>query len=311
MRTWSHVARSALFCSSALVAAVVLPLSTAAAQPATAAQFTEAAAAPPAADTDDTVWTLGLNGAFNYGNARSLQLGATTHFMVRRDVHVFTLDLTFTYGMASVRDAVTQAFGDWTANAQNLNGRIRYDLYLDADDSLFGVIVGRNDPFAGLDFRFQGQLGWMRNIFTEHEAQHRIWFEVGADVTYDDRYPNPLCGAAPGGVTVAPATCLGSDSMSYLLPGDELQPSARLFLGYDNHMNSDWSYRTGVEGLIDLRGNPHWGNVRLNWTNTLTLAIGSGLAANLTFNLIYDGEPVPGRQELDTQTLLGLTYTLL
>ncbi len=281
------------------------------AQPASASQFAESHAAPPTEDDDDTVWNLALQGAFNYGNARSLQLGASTHFMVRRDVHMFTLDLTFTYQSASVRDAMTQQFGEWNASAQNFNGRIRYDFFLDEDDSLFAVLAGRNDPFAGLDFRVQAQLGYMRNLFTEHEAEHRLWVEVGADVTYDDRYPNPLCSAPPSGVTVAPATCLGSDARSYLLPGDELQPSARLYLGYDNHMNAGWTYRTGVEGLIDLRGNPHWGNVRINWSNTVTLAIDSSLAANITFNMIYDGEPVPGRQELDTQTLVGLTYTLM
>jgi hypothetical protein len=285
--------------------------SIASAQPAAAAQFTETTAAPPAPETDDTVWTLGLNGALNYGNARSLQIGATTHFMIRRDVHMFTLDLQFTYGAASLRDAMTQQFGPWNANAQNLNGSIRYDLWLDADDTLFAVVRGRNDPFAGLDFRFQGQFGWGRNIFAEHEGQHRIWFEVGGDVTYDDRYPNPLCRTGPMGVTIDPATCRGSDTMSYLVPGDELQPSARLFLGYDNHMNAEWTYLTGIEGLIDLRGDPHWRNLRLTWRNTLTVNLGSGLAANVQFNFLYDGEPVPGFQEIDTQTMIGITYTMM
>jgi hypothetical protein len=296
--------------------------SVALAQPATPGQFTEAIAAPPAPDTDDTEWTLGLNGTFNYGNARSIALGATTHFMVRRDAHAFTLDLSFTYGAASVRDA-NGVFGDWNANTQNLNGRIRYDLFLDADDALFGVVLGTNNPFAGLDFRFQGQLGYMRNFFSEahdeaqpgsdavYNAHQRVWGEIGADVTYDDRFPNPLCSAPPMGVTVTAATCAGSDGMSYLLPGDELQPSARLYLGYDNHMNHDWSFVTGVEGLIDLRGNPHWGNVRINWRNTLALDLGSGLAGNVQFNFLYDGEPVPGRDPIDIQTIVGISYTLM
>lgn len=307
------MSRSLFFGRSAALASLVFVLvpALAAAQPATPAQFTEAVTAPPAPDADDTVWQVTLGGTLNMGNSRSLQLSATNHFQIRRDVHQFTFDLTFMYGIASLRDATTQQFGDWNANAQNLNGRIRYDVFLDADDALFGVVVGRNDPFAGLDFRFQGQLGYMRNLFTEHEAQHRLWFEIGADVTYDDRYPNPLCAAPPAGVTITPATCAGSDMRSYLLPGDELQPSARLYVGYDNHMNAEWTYRTGVEGLIDLRGDPHWRNVRLNWTNNLTLTVADHLGVTLTFNLLFDGEPVPGREEVDTQTILGLTYTLL
>ncbi len=281
------------------------------AQPAAAPQFTDAAAARPAPDTDDTVWTLTLGGTLNYGNARSLQLNANNHFQIRRDVHQFTLDLTFLYGVASLRDGTTQQFGPWNANAQSLNGLIRYDIFLDADDALFASVRGRNDPFAGLDFRFQGQIGYVRNVFAEHEAQHRLWFEIGADVTYDDRYPNPLCAPPPAGVTVTPATCVGSDARSYLLPGDELQPSARLFIGYDNHMNADWSYLTGIEGLVDLRGEPHWRNVRLAWRNTLAFHVATNLAVNLMFNFTYDGEPVPGFDEIDTQTVLGLSYTLL
>ena len=284
------------------------------AQPAGPAHFSEAAVAPADAD-DQVVWNLGLGGMFAYGNARSFQMNATSHFLVRRQQHQLTFDISFLYGVASLRDATTQSFGNWNANAQNFNGRLRYDLFLTPDDALFAVVAGTNNPFAGLDFRFQGQLGYMRNLFVEHNAAHtaqqRLWMEVGADLTYDDRYPNPLCAPAPMGVTLDRSTCLGSDTRSYLLPNDELQPSGRVFLGYDNHLNSDWSYATGVEALIDVRGDPHWRNVRVTWRNALTLNVGANFAVNLQFVLLYDGEPVPGFQELDTQTTLGLTYTML
>jgi len=310
------VVRSISSVISFAIALFVLSPTPALAQPAAAAQFTETVAPPPA--TDETDWTLGLNGTFNYGNARAIALGATTHFYVRRASHAFTFDLSFTYGAASVRDA-NGVFGDWNANTQNLNASMRYDLFLDADDALFAVVRGTNNPFAGLDFRFQGQLGYMRNFFNEsHEvegsdspAHQRIWGEIGGDVTYDDRYPNPLCGAPPTGVTVTAATCAGSDGMSYLLPGDELQPSARLYLGYDNHMNREWSFITGVEGLIDLRGNPYWSNVRINWRNTLSLDLTGGLSMNIQFNLLYDGLPVPGRDPLDIQTIVGISYAMM
>lgn len=301
--------RSSTLVLAVLTAVGILPAA-ASAQPAAAAQFAEAVVAPPAETTDDTVWTLGLNGAFNYGNARSLQIGANTHFLVRRDMHMFTMDLNFNYQSAALRDA-NGAFGDWNASAQNFTGKIRYDVFLDADDGLFVSVSGLNNPFAGLDFRFQGQFGYSRNLFSEAENHHRLWFEVGGDVTYDDRFPNPLCAAPPMGVTVDAATCTGTDMMSYLLPGTELQPSARLYLGYDNHMNEQWSYRGGVEGLVDLRGAPHWGNVRLNWMNTFTLNVGDNLAVNFAFNFLFDGEPVPGRQTIDTLTTLGVTYTML
>jgi hypothetical protein len=295
----------------AALVAVLAPSARSLAQPASAAQFTEAVVVPPAESEDETVWTLQLGGTFNYGNTRSFALATTSHFMVRRDAHLFTADLGFTYGIAALRNPDTQVFGDWNANAQNFTGRLRYDGFLTPDDALFASVAGRNDPFAGLDFRFQGQFGYMRNLLREADGAHRMWVEIGGDVTYDDRYPNPLCSGPPMGITIDRTTCLGTDGVSYLLPGEELQPSGRLFLGYDNHMDSHWSYRTGAEVLVDLRGEPHWDNVRVNWTNEFHVTIDANLAAGLTFNLLVDGEPVPGRDPVDTQTILTIVYTLL
>ncbi len=291
--------------------AALSPTVRAGAQAAAPPQFTDTVVTPPAETEDDTVWTVQLGGTFNYWNTRSFQLAATTHFMVRRDAHLFTADLALTYGVASLRDPSTQEFGGWNANAQNFTGRLRYDGFLDADDALFVSVAGRNDPFSGLDFRFQGQAGFMRNLLREADGAHRFWLEIGADVTYDDRFPNPLCTAPPAGTLVDRTTCLGDDGVSYLLPGEELQPSARAYLGYDNHMDSHWSYRTGAEVLVDLRGDPNWSNVRVNWTNELHITIDSSLAAGLTFNLLVDGQPVPGRDPVDTQTILTVVYTLM
>lgn len=294
-------------------------LAPAAASAQTAGAFTESAAAAPPADADDTVWNVQLGGTFNYGNTRSFQLAGGTHFLVRRDVHLFTMDFAFTYGIASLRDA-NGVFGPWNANAQNINGKLRYDVFLDPDWSIFAVVVGRNDPFAGLDFRFQGQLGISRNLLREADGNHRLWVEVGADVTYDDLYPNPLC---PAGSTLIAGTDTCMPAMGTpvaTLPGDRQQYSGRLYLGYDNHMNAGWRYQTGVEGLggalvgasRDAMGNPATvGNFRLNWTNELALNLVDNLAVSLRFNFFYELTPPAGRDSIDTQTILSLQYTLL
>jgi hypothetical protein len=275
-------------------------------------QFAATQAAPPAATDPNTQWTLGATGALNYGNSRSLTLGLTTHFLVRRDVHQLTFDLTFNYGQAALRDPMTQQYGAFNTNAQNLLTTLRYDLFLDPDDSLFAVLVGRHDPFAGLAFRFQGQLGYSRTLFREAESAHRSWVDLGGDFTYDYRSPTPLCApTTPMGVTLDRSSCLGSDGVTYRLSQDLVRPAARVALGYDNHMNAEWRYLTTVEVLIDLRGDPHWGAVRVNWRNNFQVTIAQNLAGGLVFNLLYDGEPTPGFQNVDTQTQLQLTYTLL
>lgn len=296
------------------------PLGAATAHAQTTGAFQETAAAAPAPDSDDTVWTVQLGGTLNYGNTRSFQLAGGTHFLVRRDIHLFTMDFAFTYGIASLRGDNGE-FGPWNSNAQNINGKLRYDVFLDPDWSIFAVAVARNDPFAGLDFRFQGQLGISRNLLREADGAHRIWVEIGGDVTYDDLYPNPLCPA--GSTAVAGTeTCLPDMSTTPIaaLPHDRQQYSGRLLLGYDNHMNREWRYLTTVEGLggalvgsgRDDMGNPTTvGNFRLNWQNELALNLVENLAVSLRFNLFYELVPPTGRDSIDTQTILSLQYTLL
>ncbi len=292
------------------------------------AAFAETAAAPPAASTDDTEWTAQLGGTLNMGNTRSFQLAGGTHFLVRRDIHLFQMDLAFTYGLAAVRDA-NGVWGDFNANAQNITGKLRYDLFFDPDWSLFAVASGRNDPFAGLDFRFQGQLGISRNLLREAEGAHRLWVELGADVTYDDVSPNPACAA---GTSVVPGTdrlrCSNGATppvLTSILPSTRQHYAGRLFLGYDNHMNTTWRYQTGVEGIagalvgsaFDAADTSAAGsattvaNFRLNWTNELGLALVDGLAVSLRFNLFYELVPAAGRDPIDTQTILSLQYTLM
>ncbi|UJR86373.1 DUF481 domain-containing protein [Sandaracinus amylolyticus] len=277
-------------------------------QPASAAQHTEAVAAPPAEDADDEVFTIQLGGTLNFGNSRSLQLAGATNFLIHRDQHLFTLDLQATLGMAAIRDNTTREWSDFEDNARNILGRLRYDFFLDPDDAIFAAVAGRHDTFAGLDFRFQGQLGYMRNIFREGPAnEHRAWGEVGFDVTVDDRYPNPLLNP-----DADPTTCGmvidGMPTPPCFLPNLQDQYSVRVFLGYDNHMNEAWQFRTGLEALFDVVDGE---NVRLTSISEFRLRIDNNLQAGLRFTLLFDNVPVPGTDSVDTTTVLTLVYTLL
>lgn len=324
------------FALAALAAASVVAIAPSAASAQAPAAFTEAAAAAPAESTDDTAWTVQLGGTLNMGNTRSFQLAGGTHFMVRRDVHLFQMDVAFTYGLAALRDA-NGVWSDFDAIAQNINGKIRYDLFVDPDWSIFAVASGRNDPFAGLDFRFQGQLGVSRSLLRESEGEHRLWVELGADITYDDISPNPSCAA--GTTPVAGSTdriaCENTASpgvLTSILPGSRQHYAGRLFLGYDNHMNDTWRYQTGVEGIVGALVGSGFGdgattytspsaapqgepttvaNARINWTNELGLNLVEGLAVSLRFNLFYELVPAAGRDNIDTQTILSLQYTLM
>ena len=312
---------------AALAAASVVAFVPSAASAQAPAAFTEAAAAAPAESTDDTEWTAQLGGTLNLGNTRSFQLAGGTHFLVRRDVHLFQMDVAFTYGLAAIRNA-DNAWGDYNAVAQNINGKLRYDLFFDPDWSIFAVASGRNDPFAGLDFRFQGQLGVSRSLLREADGAHRLWVEVGADITYDDVSPNPACpaGLSPLAGTTGNIRCASDAAPTpvSILPGERQHYAGRLFLGYDNHMNDTWRYQTGVEGIVgalvgsafadnlDPNSTPTTvPNARVNWRNELGLSLVEGLAVSLRFNLFYELVPAAGRDNIDTQTILSLQYTMM
>lgn len=293
-----RVSRTALF-ASAVVAVYLAEPALALAQ----AEHTEAVVAPPEESTDQTDFTISLGATLNYGNSRSFQAAASTHFLIFRDIHQFTLDFATTLGLAAARetDPVTgeRNFTDLVENSRNILGRMRYDLWLDPDDALFAAVVGRHDPFAGLDFRFQGQLGYMRNLF--RETDHRFWGEVGFDVTVDDRYPNPLPNPA-----AMPGMCGGVDQPPCFLSDIDDQYSVRVYLGYDNHLNDTWSLVTGVEALFDVVNGE---NIRLSSISEFRLTIDANLQASLRFTLLFDNTPVPGNDPVDTTTVLTLVYT--
>ncbi len=285
-----------------ILVALALSLSPALAV-AQAAPHTESVAAPPAEDADDTVFTLTLGATLNFGNSRSFQANGATHFLLHREQHMLTLDLAAAIGLAAARqtDAMTGArtWGDMTENTRNVLGRIRYDFFIDPDDALFVSIAGRHDTFAGLDFRFQGQAGYLRNLF--REENHRFWGEIGLDITVDDRFPNPL----PNPNATA-GMCGGVDQPPCFLPDIEDQYSARVYLGYDNHMNDAWTLQTGLEALFDFVNGD---NIRLSSISELRLRVDTNLQAGLRFTLLFDNVPVPGNDPVDTTTVLNLVYT--
>lgn len=260
--------------------------------PPAAAAFTEAAVAPPDPEADDTVWTLSLGTTLVYGNARSFALSAGTHLQIRRDIHQFMFDAAFAYGLASVRDPMG-AFPNAAENARNTTGRLRYDIWPATNTSIFASVSGRNDPFAGLDFRFQGQLGVAHNVINEQETKHRFWGELGWDFTLDyatTRIPN----------------------IEYPF----YQTGPRVFIGYDNHLNDSWRFLTGIEALPGVREQNNGGgnafDMRVNWSSELQVTLVQSLAVTFKFQFLYDTVPaLIINDNIDTTTTLTLQYTLL
>jgi putative salt-induced outer membrane protein YdiY len=270
-------------CSILLAAPVML----AHAQPADATPYSEKAVAE-AFQKDLTAANASIGASLNSGNTDAMQLNVGAGFQMVRGHHGLSLSMDFAYGRANLpNDAVDRQVD----TARNLRTRGRYDLFLTPMDALFLAGSYRWDPFAGLDAREEGQVGYLRNIFKEDK--HRFWGELGYDLTYDNYDPDPLPDP---------------NNMGRYLKGHAYTHSARLFLGYDNQINSAVQLLTGLEGLLNVE---HPKDFRFNWDVALRSSIVSRLQLELKFAMQLDTEPVPGKGKLDAQTRANLIYTLI
>jgi putative salt-induced outer membrane protein YdiY len=157
-------------------------------------------------------------------------------------------------------------------------------------DAVFLATVFRWDPFAGIDRRNQGQIGYLRYFI--REAKHRVWGEIGYDLTSDNYGP----------VEGKPDAALPPDE-------NALIHSARLFAGYDNQLNAALTYLGGLEALFNVEQSK---DVRLNFSNALRSAIAGNFSLELKLTLAFDNVPATSdAKKLDTTLLINLLYQLL
>ncbi len=267
-------------------------------------QFTESATTD-APSEDETSWSISAGGVFNSGNTRSWQLNAGTDFRLVRGRHALGANFSFNYGRADIKDE-NNLFTGYTDTVRNANTAVRYDFFLTDNDAIFLAAKHRWDTFAGLDTRLQLQAGYLRNFFKREK--HRFWGEIGYDFTYDnfdpDPLPNPDADAA-----ICDAT-MGSDPTdpSCFADGTQIVHAARVYIGYDNHLNDNVQFLAGAEVLINVE---ELEDVRLNFDAALRSTIIDSLQIELKFRLQFDNVPVPGNVKVDTNTTVSLIYTLL
>lgn len=240
---------------------------------------------------DATSFSASFGGALSSGNTQAVQATVGTIFGLVRDRHAFDLTMDFVYGRA--RPA---ASGGMVDTARNLRSRGRYAFFLSQMDALFVASMYRWDTFAGLDARIQGQVGYMRNLYTEDKL--RLWGELGYDLTYENYDPDPLPDPAVSG---------------RFLKGSKYLHSARLFLGYDNQINAMMVVLLGVEGLLNVE---EPSDSRVNADLALRSVVVDRLQLEFKASIQIDTKPPPraaGRELYiyDGILKLNLIYTLI
>jgi hypothetical protein len=181
--------------------------------------------------------------------------------------------------------------------AGNVVARARYDLFLSQLDAVFVAIAPRRDTFAGLDLRLQNQIGYLRNLYFPSDA-HRVWSEVGYDLTYDN------IGEVQG--ATASTTPPTNNSTKKCEDDTCVVHSARIFLGYTNRISPTANLSLGVENLIDFV-DP--GNLRVNGLVELTSSITQAFKLGVQSRILYDREPVQGTEKYDVIAVAQVVYT--
>jgi len=250
----------------------------------TSGTFDTAKQAADASDATEAKVQVGVLGST--GNSRSLAGTAAGSMRLRRELNEFSALLAANFA----RSAPTPADATKTT-MENYQGKLRYDRFVSERVSLFLSLSGRRDRFQGLDLRMNLDPGLAYYFITEEKQ--RLWGELGYDYQYDIRRDDAIAAAQ-----AKDGTILGKTKPRH---------SARGFLGYHTNVNEHVAFDTGAELLLGIPKTENW---RLNWDNSLTVALDKRFSLGATFNLRYDHNPLPAVEKLDTITAMNLICTL-
>ena len=225
---------------------------------------------------------LSAGGAFAFGNTQAYQFAAGGDFRWVGRPHSVSANLLWLRGGAKPPGG--DAIVDTT---DNLNGRLKYELFLSLMDSLYAAAGTRWDRFAGMRPRVNGQIGYGRYFVSEEKV--RFWGEIGYDLMYT-RYRQ-----IPGADTKFSET--------------DVVHSARLFFGLEHQVHEYLSYVGGIEGLLNVE-EPKAS--RFVFDNALRSTLSDSFKLELKARFLYENRPVvPGAKKLDTALILSLLYSVI
>jgi len=166
-------------------------------------------------------------------------------------------------------------------NSRRYDAESRYDRFVGEKDSLYVLVGGFVDPFAGYDLRTHEQLGYSRQLVKNDSTGWVV--EAGADYAQE----NYVEGVDPNTaqvIAIRLMTAITHQFSENVAVGDTLEV-------YENVVTP--------------------ADVRVLNTGFATSRISDKLSLKLSHTLTYDNVPVEGFQPLDQVTMLTLVATLL
>jgi len=166
-------------------------------------------------------------------------------------------------------------------NSRRYESEVRYDRFVGERDSLYVLMGGFVDPFAGYDLRTHEQIGYSRQL---KKTDTTTWVvELGVDYAQE----NYVDGVDPNSAQII---------------------AARLMTAFTHQFNDSVAVGDTAEiyeNVVDPA------DLRVLNTAFLTSKISDKLSLKLSHTLTFDNVPVEGFRPLDQVTMLTLVATLL
>ena len=215
---------------------------------------------------------------------------------------------------------------DSVETANQFIGSLRADYYLRANLSLFALAGYERNPFAGLDRRYEEQLGlsWMAIKKPKGEVQVDLGAGANQQTTLgvEDNFVSARLAPAPRSTCTSP---FGLSWMAITKPKGDVQielgagANQQTTLGVQDEFLSarlaprlryNLTDKAYLEESIELVENlDNTGDLRSMSLTQLVAPITAGIGIRLSYLARYDAEPVPGFKKLDTTFTSGLQFS--
>ena len=166
-------------------------------------------------------------------------------------------------------------------NSRRYEAESRYDRFVGKRDSLYVLVGGFVDPFAGYDLRTHEQVGYSRQLVKNDETSWVV--EFGVDYAQE----NYVDGVVPNSAHIVAARLMTAFTHQFsegVAIGDTLEI-------YENVVTPE--------------------DLRLLNTGFVSSKISDKLSLKISHTLTFDNVPVEGFQPLDQVSMLTLVATLL
>ncbi len=182
--------------------------------------------------------------------------------------------------------------------ASRVDGRLRYDRFFGARDSLYALAGGFIDPFAGYAWRTNQQIGYGRILLDQRRTG-----ATPAEEEEEDASALLTRLSVEAGLDYAQETYVPDVD-----PGFRQILAGRLQVAFLHQFNENVSFDLQTElfeNLFDLE------DLRLHNRATLTTRVGPVLSVKLSHLLRFDNQPVTGFRPLDYTTMVTLVASIL